>query len=181
MDRYNMLDAPMYKDVSFSNIDTSMYEPYRSQIKDCLNGNKGVFIYGDVGVGKTMLMMCIAREMKDSLVIKLDTLTEQLRATYRATSTTEDYRLLEQIYRRPNLFIDDLGVESFIKNGGDNFTQRVLYKVVENRLVRGKVTSFTCNYSISQLVNERGVEKRTADRIVGSCRSIEIRGGSKRW
>lgn len=181
LDRYNMLYAPIYKDVSFKTTDTGMYEPYREKIRDALNGRCGLFIYGDVGVGKTRLMICVAKEMEDSLVIKLDTLTEQLRATYRNNNSIDDYKLLEQVYHRPNLFIDDLGVESFNKNHGDNFTQRILYKVVENRMLLGKQTSFTSNYSISELLEDKGVEQRTCDRIVAGCRSVEMRGRSKRW
>ena len=176
-----MLYTPMFKDTRFSTTDTSSYEPYREKIKDALNGKCGLFIYGDVGIGKTRLMICLAREMEDSLVIKLDTLTEQLRATYRNSNMIDDFKLLDQVYHRPNLFIDDLGVESFNKNNGDNFTQRILYKVVENRMLLGKPTSFTSNYSIRELINERGVEQRTCDRIVAGCRSVEMRGRSRRW
>lgn len=181
LDRYNMLFSPMYKDVSFKTTETNIYEPFREKIRDALNNRCGLFIYGDVGVGKTRLMMCLAKEMEDPLVIKFDTLTEQLRATYRHNDMLDDFKLLDQVYHRPNLFIDDLGVDSFFKNNGDNFNQRILYKVVENRMLLGKQTTFTSNYSISELINDRGVEQRTCDRIVASCRSIEMRGRSRRW
>lgn len=181
LENYNLLKKPQYKDVSFFNTkiaNTELETACKILKKQSMN-NKGVYLYGDTGVGKTHLMVCLARQLNDMIVIKLGTLLELVRSSYNGKNIIE-HKLLDDVYNIPYLALDDLGTESFIKNGGDNFNQRILYNIVENRCLDKKPTFYTSNYSLSDLYTKRGVEQRTIDRIAGSCEFIKLSGESYR-
>ena len=179
-DKYNMLHSMQYKDTSFETTELSRFSNIGGAVNNVLkNKDKGLYLWGNTGVGKTHLMICIARELQGSLVIKLDTLLDCLKATYNGEKTS-DKELMGEIYKTPYLFIDDIGIENFSKNNGDNFNQRILYKVVEERCLRKQPTFYSSNYSVGQLLNDRGVEERTIDRIVGSCTILKLNGDSYR-
>lgn len=172
LQKHDMKNTPQYKEVCFETTDLSSKE-YKTTIKkarEILKNGRGLYIYGSVGSGKTHLMVCLAKELQ-GLVIKLETLLDLIKRSY---SSSGDYELLQEVYQINYLFIDDLGVEEFSKNNGDNFNQKILYKIVENRMLNNKITSYSSNYSVSQLMTLKGIERRTIDRIVGSCNSIKL-------
>ena len=180
-DNYNILSKPQYKNCSFASTDivTAEYGKVLEKAKDHCKNKKGLYIYGDTGVGKTHLMVCMAKELKRSLVIKLEDLLDSVKRSYN-DKNIQEYKLMDEIYKVPYLFLDDLGIEEYHKNGGDNFNQKIIYKVVENRCLNNRPTFYSSNYKLSQLRNERGIEKRTIDRIAGSCDFIKLNGESYR-
>ena len=85
------------------------------------------------------------------------------------------------------LIIDDFGTEVLYKldrNGNreaDTWMQEKVYDVLNLRYNNQKATIFTSNYSINQLIKERGLSEKTADRISAMSSAImKIEGASYR-
>ena len=79
------------------------------------------------------------------------------------------------------MFIDDLGTERVQTKDGDLWLQEKVFDVLNKRYNNRKPTIFTSNYSIQELLSERGLAIRTVDRIVEmSSAVLKVEGNSYR-
>ena len=80
------------------------------------------------------------------------------------------------------LFFDDLGTEVFSKNSDDTWLQGLLFELINGRYNANKPTIFSSNYSLNELVNQRGIAERTVDRIAEMTNNavMKITGKSRR-
>lgn len=78
------------------------------------------------------------------------------------------------------LFIDDFGTEIVTKNNQDVWLQEKIFEVVNKRYNNNKPIIFTSNYSLRQLIEERGLADKTIDRINEVCEVMKLEGNSYR-
>lgn len=181
-----------YKDVSFANTDlySAKYaaifarcEKYCQVYKEVLKKGHGIYLFGDAGVGKTHIAACIANELMSkgcsTLYTNLNEISKAIRATYNSNVDTElDFmRKLKQI---EFLFIDDFGTERVAKDNKDLWLQEKVFEIVNTRYNDKMPIIFTSNYSLVEMVQDRGLSSKTADRIGQTCAIMEIRGESYR-
>ena len=78
------------------------------------------------------------------------------------------------------LFIDDFGTEKVVKGNEDIWLQEKVFEVINKRYIDRKPIIFTSNYSLKELIEDRGIAKRSVDRIMEMCEVIKLDGQSYR-
>lgn len=182
-----------YKHVTFDNCKTgenaSFDEAFNRCKKYCENSNKvlengfGIYLWGDKGTGKTHLTSCMANELikqyKQVLFTNFFEISKSIRSTFKGNGNEAD--LINKIANVDFLFIDDLGTEKVTKEGEDTWLQDKIFEVINKRYNNMKPTIFTSNYSLQQLVQERGLLDKTVDRILEMATAImKVEGKSNR-
>lgn len=187
----NHLPEPMKK-LSLSQLDlkseSSQYQLLVSKIVDLLSKNKGVYLHGSIGSGKTHLMASIAndyaRKKKMVCFVRMGQLLSELKSLF---DDVEAYnRLMDGLLRCQLLIIDDIGAENVSSWGRDD----ILFNLLNTRMENQQLTCFTSNLSINKLkevylsqqygiVDENKVA-RLIERIETLARPQQLFGESRR-
>lgn len=186
-----------YADITFENaVLNGASESFRaaykrlktySEIADTvLEKGYGIYLYGDCGVGKTHLTACLANSLFNQgyrvLFTNAFNISRSIRSTYRNRATESEESIISSLTSIDFLFIDDLGTERYVdKDGEDNWLQERLYEIFNARLAEKKPTICTSNLEMSDLVNKRGLQLKTMDRLFElSSAVIKIEGENYR-
>ncbi len=166
-----------YKDYPISPFDNiqMIKRDVKRYIDNFENQNQNIYIFGDVGRGKTYLLNSIAREILDrnysvlymtsSSIFKF--LNDYNWAFEEARAKHQDQ--FDFILNCDLLIIDDLGSEASTKNDPSN-----LFEVVNSRMIAEKPIIFSTNFDESMLEEMYG--PRIFSRVVGNSRVYEIFG-----
>lgn len=183
-----------YDNATFETIDINRPSDFVDAVKRCKrycenwdNVRKqglGIYLYGDVGTGKSHLTACIGNYLLSKMIPVLFTnffeISKQIKKSFSDNSITES-DFIEKLATIDLLIIDDIGTEQMVKNGEKTWLQDKIYDVVNARYVNKKPTIFSSNESLVQLVEDCGLMKKTVDRIAEmSTAKIELRGSSYR-
>lgn len=165
------------------NIAFNRCKKYCENCDEILKKGFGIYIYGDKGTGKTHLTACMANSLisqyKTVLFTNFFEISKSIRATFKRIGNEID--LINKISNVDFLFIDDLGTEKVTKEGEDTWLQDKIFEIINKRYNNMKPTIFTSNYSLQQLVQERGLMDKTVDRILEMSTAIlKIEGKSNR-
>ena len=190
----NSLLGDRYKDVTFENTRTGENPMFDTAYKRCKNycsvsskvleEGYGMYIYGDSGTGKTHLTACmvngLVKQQRPVLFTNFFEISQIIRGTFKSSKTSE-IEMIEKIANIDFLFLDDVGTEKVTKNGEDNWLQEKIFEILNKRYNNKKPTIFTSNYSLEELINNRGVMEKTVDRILEmSSVILKIEGESNR-
>ena len=182
-----------YKDTTFANTDLSVGGEFEKAFHRCrryceiaddaLEKGYGIYIYGNSGTGKTHLTACICNELinqyRQCLFTNFFEISKLIRSTY--NRNTEAEGVIKRICEIDFLFIDDLGTEILRKNGEDNWLQEQVFDIINKRYNNEKPTIFSSNYSLNELIEQRGMMEKTVDRIMEmSTAIIKLNGASYR-
>ncbi len=120
---------------------------------------RNLLFYGNVGVGKTFLSNCIAKELIEQgqlvLYFSASGLIEALRNNNSSQKTGEDlYNSNEDLYNCDLLLIDDLGTEY-----NNAYVTTQLFNCLNERHLRKKATLISTNLSLED------IRDRYSDRI----------------
>lgn len=145
----------------------------------------GIYFYGDVGTGKSELTACIGHRLLEQMVPVLFTnffeIAKEIKKTYNPSSSETESGFIHRLTKVDLLIIDDIGTETFVKNGERTWIQEKIYDVINARYINQKPTIFSSNDSLVELVEERGLMKKIVDRIASmSTAKIQLRGESYR-
>lgn len=191
----NSLLGERFKNVSFDNIDTNRPTSFINALERCKRfcenwdqikeEGQGIYLYGDYGTGKTHLTACIGKELLSKNIPVVFTsfieVSKQLRDIYSNAGHETESSLIYKLTNVDLLVIDDIGAEILKKNGQDNFMQEKIYDIVNRRYYNKKPIIFSSNYSIAELLEKRGMEQRTVDRIAEmSTVRLKLEGESYR-
>ena len=169
-----------YQNVSFKSTVTgrnpsfdTAYErckKYCKNYKQCLANGYSIYIYGDIGTGKTHLTACIANELLAKCIPVLFTnlfeISKKVKSTFARNTSLTEQKLIQEFSEIEVLIIDDFGTENFIKSSNENtWLQSLLFDLINSRYNSQKATIFSSNYSFNDLINHRGVSQKTVDRI----------------
>lgn len=183
----------IYKNASFKNLDVNRdnnlmdivdrAKKYVDNFEDIKVLGQGIFIFGDVGTGKSYLTACIGNALLDKghsvLFTNFSTIDKMIKETFRFGSKKTESEVISDLTDVDLLIIDDLGTEKNL-TGDNTFLQEKVYDVINYRYISKKATIFTSNYSLNDLY-KNGVERRTIDRISEMSTAIfEITGKSYR-
>lgn len=157
---------------------------YCAAAEQCIKEGLGIYLYGDSGVGKTYLTACmcnaLTNQLHQCLFTSFTEISKAIRATFNSRNETEE-SLIDKIVRVDVLFIDDLGTEILKRNGDDSWLQEKIYDIINKRYNNNKATIFSSNYTLDELENDRGMMKKTVDRILEMSNAIiRIEGESLR-
>lgn len=148
----------------------------------------GIYLYGEKGRGKTHLTACMANQLITQLHSVLFTNFSEISQAIRSTfgkqielgAGKSEQELLREISNVEFLFIDDFGTEKVTRGNEDLWLQGKIYDIVNDRYVNDKPIIFTSNYSLRELVEDRGVADKTVDRIMEMTEIIKLEGVSYR-
>ena len=182
-----------YKDTTFDKTDLNRPEDFQKAFQRCqrycqvadqaLENGYGMYIYGDSGTGKTHLTACMCNELMSNMHQCLFTnffeISKLIRSTWNGNADSES--VIRRLCEVDFLFLDDLGTEMVTKNGEDNWLQGQVFDIINKRYNNKKPTIFSSNYSMNQLITERGLMQKTVDRIGEmSTAMIKLSGDSYR-
>ena len=148
---------------------------------------KGLYIYGGRGTGKTMLASIIAKEKaaagKTVLFESVSDLLSELRRSYQENKTAEIVATAQKV---PCLILDDLGAERM-----NEWVGEVLYSLINYRYNEELQTILTSNYKLDDLQHKMVTISKSGDRdtcqgqritsrIADLCYAVEITGQDRR-
>lgn len=144
---------------------------------DNFNRNKhSIYIYGDVGRGKTYLLNCIAKDLLDRNFTVIYQTAGRLFDFFRDYSYAFSQEkeklknLYDTYYSADLLIIDDLGSE----NQRDQIDRSILFDLVNDRISNDKPIIISTNYNPDLFREVYG--KRINSRLFGNCITHEIFG-----
>lgn len=154
---------------------TRVMKSYVEHFEEFRKDGKGLFLYGNVGTGKSFFAGCIVNALIDndypSLMTNFPRITNQLTGLW---DGKQDY--LDGLCRFDLVAIDDLGVER-----DTGFMNENVATVIDS-LYRAKVPMIiTSNYTPKQLTEDCEMSKRRVfDRLLERCVPVKIDGPSRR-
>ena len=130
--------------------------------------NKGLYLHGNFGTGKTYLVSALLNELKNKYHVNIETIyvPELLRKLKENLSLVGD-----KLYYLENvdiLFLDDIGAEKVTEWGRDE----ILGTILQTRMNKGMPTFFTSNLNIKELEKHLSMTKESED-ILKAKRIIE--------
>ncbi|MGO3018222.1 MAG: ATP-binding protein [Anaerococcus sp.] len=163
-----------YKHSPYENI-KSVRNGIRHFIDNFENERRNLYIFGEVGRGKTFLINSISKELLDknySVVYITATklfrfMNDYLYAFSERKEVLQDK--YDMIFSCDLLIIDDLGAEA-----GRDSDKSNLFDIVNERINSGKPIIFSSNYDVLDL--KKIYDERVFSRIIGSSTSYEIFG-----
>jgi len=127
-----------------------------------VKNHTGLYLWSNYpGSGKSMLScvtvteICKKYNLKTQAINVVD-LYERIRNTFNTDKS--ELSIINPCIGSDVLLLDDLGAEKRTK-----WTEQILYRILDARLNKGRVTFFTSNYSISRLPYEGRTKSRIND------------------
>ena len=166
-----------YKDTTFDKTSLDRPEDFQKAFQRCkkycqipdvaLEHGYGMYIYGDSGTGKTHLTACMCNELmsqlKQCLFTNFFEIAKLIQSTWNGNNDASV--VIKRICDVDFLFLDDLGTEILTKGGEDNWLQGQVFDIINKRYNNKKPTIFSSNYSLNELIKDRGMMDKTVDRI----------------
>lgn len=144
---------------------------YAYFLKNIAKDQKGFYLYGKTGTGKTIfachVAMKLTAQLKKVKFVSSVWLIMQLQDLYRTKKSVMKY--LQEITKEDVLILDDLGAEKIT-----DFAAQSLYFIINEREQNGKQTIITSNYSLNALNTH--IDDRISSRIAGMCHVVEFKG-----
>ena len=158
---------------------------YPKITKISLPENKGMFLHGIAGTGKTIRALCTIldqfetiQDLKtgDFIFGNVNEILFQIKQTYNShyvydkvlSGLTPEESIIKKYTEPKYLLLDDLGVEKTTE-----FTNQVLYLIVNRRYENEKITFVTSNLSPDEL-EEKMEDNRIISRLAGDALIFEM-------
>lgn len=183
--RTQSLLGSRYANATFDNTETTHSTEFAKIHNRCkrycevaeavLRDGTGIYLFGTNGTGKSRLTACMGNElMLNNYTVLYTNFTEIAR------KMLKEEKFINQIANIDFLFIDDFGTEKVTKSNEDMWMQEKVFEVINTRYIEQKPIIFTANYSLKELIEDRGMAKRSVDRIMEMCEIIRLDGTSYR-
>lgn len=155
--------------------DDAVYMSVFDKVADYLVNpqGKGLYLYGDVGVGKTYLMMALCNEfVKQGKSVAFVNVSEFLFDN----KIKINYALIDEVKNADFCVFDDIGQESIIEQSRDE----ILFPILNERMLNQKMTCFTSNYDFKSLQKHfevniyNDIDEMKALRIMERIRALSV-------
>jgi len=141
--------------------------------------NQSMLITGGAGVGKTVLMAGIVKEIlrdkeKKAEWISYPGFIMELQSLFKRDDDITPFERAEEIASFPGtLAIDDIGAEKMTA-----FVQQITYYIINYREQEMLHTLITSNFSLQQI--DEQIDTRISSRIGGMCKIVKLTGKDRR-
>ncbi|HEX4717834.1 MAG TPA: ATP-binding protein [Thermoleophilaceae bacterium] len=164
-----------------ADMDPALVREIRSYVRD-INGNldkgKGLWLFGDVGTGKTSLAMLVSKAALEAgrsvAIYSMPRLLSDIKETYEDRSETSYMQLFERLVGVDLLHIDDLGAEKRTE-----WVLEQLYSIINERWQEERSVIVTTNLIDVDDLREQ-IGPRTVSRLHETCDLIPIMGRDRR-
>ena len=193
--RINLVSLPQsYRKITFADIaldDVARVDTFESLVDFVANypspDQKGLYIYGDMGVGKSFMLAAMAHELSETkkvttTIIHYPSFTMDVKNGIKDGSVKEQ---IDAVKQAEVLVLDDIGAEQFSSWIRDD----VLQVILQHRMIEELPTFFTSNYSFADLEaklsngrqgDETWQAKRVMERIRFLAKEIHLKGVNRR-
>ncbi len=182
-----ILNAENFSTLSYRYYDQENMEKMQVAIETCTkfaeNFDKtfeNILLCGTVGIGKTFLSNCIAKEILDKghsvLYLSAFQLFDLMaKNSFSGNAPKEDFvaKQYPHIFESDLLIIDDLGTEL-----ANSFTLAGFFLVINERILRKKSTIISTNLSPQEILTT--YTERTASRIISNYTMLKLSGSDIR-
>lgn len=114
--------------------------------------DKGLYVYGPIGIGKTLLLSFKAQEFASDghsvCFVNFNRLLSELKQSFQSDNQNMLYKIMNQMTQCDFLVIDDIGTEFVSAWSRDE----ILFQILDYRMNHQKLTCFTSNLSRDDLV-----------------------------
>jgi DNA replication protein DnaC len=176
--RYRLVsfDAPPVSDLPATQV--RIVRDFARRIDDHLDAGRGLWLFGDVGTGKTTLAMLVSRHALEAgrsvAIYSLPRLLAELRRTFDDDAQQSYTELLDRLAEVDLLHIDDVGAEQ-----SSPWVLEQLYALINARYEDERSVILTTN------IQERGelvkqIGERTVSRLQEMCELIPLHGEDAR-
>ncbi|MFC3928652.1 primosomal protein DnaI [Streptococcus caprae] len=194
-DRITIVSLPKsYKHISFDDVlldDVKRVGVYERLVDFVSSypqaGLKGLYLYGDMGIGKSFLLAAMARELSEqkgvaTTMIHFPSFAIDVRNAITTGTVKEE---IDAVKAAPILIIDDIGAEqtsTWIRD-------EVLQVILQYRMLEELPTFFTSNYSMADLEqklatmksgDESWQAKRVMERVRFLAQEMHLQGDNRR-
>ena len=154
---------------------TKLARLYVDNFNEHYKKGKGLLLFGDVGYGKTYAALSIANDLIDQEIsCKFTDFPTILREWEGQYGHKDDY--LRRLNACDCLIIDDFGTERKTE-----YTQEVVFSVINTRLNSGLPFVITTNTPKSEFINPTDIsQKRIFSRLLGASIAYECKGRDRR-
>lgn len=158
--------SPKEYEIDLSSLAKGRAKEYQLAFRTILSSiqdSKGVYLYGQPGVGKTYLMLGLcnlfAKENKSVCFVKLP----QLISDFKQNLTDNEYRLknMALLQKADVVVLDDMGAEAISAWTRDE----IMLPILEHRMTHQKKTYFTSNYAPEELFNQYIIRNESNSKI----------------
>lgn len=158
--------SPKEYEIDLSSLAKGQAKEYQLAFRTILSSiqdSKGVYLYGQPGVGKTYLMLGLcnlfAKENKSVCFVKLP----QLISDFKQNLTDNEYRLknMALLQKADVVTLDDTGAEAISAWTRDE----IVLPILEYRMAHQKKTYFTSNYAPEELFNQYIIRNESNSKI----------------
>jgi DNA replication protein DnaC len=164
-----------------ADMDPALTREIRVFVRDInanLDKGRGLWLFGDVGTGKTSLAMLVSKAALDSgrsvAIYSMPRLLSDIKETYEDRSERSYMELFERVVGVDLLHIDDLGAEK-----RTDWVLEQLYSIINERWQEQRSIVVTTNLvDVDELREQIG--PRTVSRLHEMCDLIPIMGRDKR-
>lgn len=193
--RINLVSLPQsYRKITFADIaldDVARVDTFETLIDFVANypspDQKGLYIYGDMGVGKSFMLAAMAHELSETkkvatTIIHYPSFAIDVRNGIKDNSVKEQ---IDAVKEAEVLVLDDIGAEQFSSWIRDD----VLQVILQYRMIEELPTFFTSNYSFADLEaklsngrqgDETWQAKRVMERIRFLAKEVHLKGVNRR-
>lgn len=168
-----------YKQMTFDNLDQSGNQRAVEYAKGlAINAtDKGMFLYGETGCGKTHLAVATLQEWikhDDGMFFTLPNLFSVLKDSIGDKQKLDD--VLSKLLETKLLVLDDMGAEKFSEWVGEQ-----MFRIINDRLINQRKLIVTSNFSMEALEERMGLHgARIMSRIAGMCTVFKVTGRDRR-
>lgn len=193
-DRINLINLPKsYREISLTDIELD--DVNRMKVVDELitfianypKFTKGLYLYGDMGIGKSFMLAAMARDLSEkkgvaTTMIHFPSFTIDIKNAIKEGKVKEEIDILKSA---EVLILDDIGAEqasSWVRD-------EVLQVILQYRMLENLPTFFTSNYSMSDLEEklssgrsegEVWESKRVMERVRYLANELHLEGVNRR-
>lgn len=193
--RINLVSLPQsYRKITFADIaldDVARVDTFESLVDFVANypspDQKGLYIYGDMGVGKSFMLAAMAHELSETkkvttTIIHYPSFTIDVKNGIKDGSVKEQ---IDAVKQAEVLVLDDIGAEQFSSWIRDD----VLQVILQHRMIEELPTFFTSNYSFADLEaklsngrqgDETWQAKRVMERVRFLAKEVHLKGVNRR-
>ena len=134
--------------------------------------NKGLYIVGDLGVGKTYLCTALANSLvkkgEKVAYVKVSTFFNEMKSYVTSNSIIVD-KMINKLKRVDYLFFDDIGSETVSQFVRDD----ILFNILDYRLDNKMVTIFNSNLNLEELYKHYQYDRKEKSNMMNAKRLIE--------